>query len=63
MTLFIRRPGSESTYPEPPEFGVRVVLREGDRIVRRTAAGEVSVVRVSDAGTYALEDLTVDRQE
>jgi hypothetical protein len=63
MKLYIRRVRPESTYPEPPEFGVRVVLREGDKIVRRTPAGEVSVVRVSDARTYALEDLTVDRPE
>jgi hypothetical protein len=33
--------------PITPEFGVRVMLREGDRVVRRTADGEIEVKTIT----------------
>jgi len=32
----------------PPEFGVQVVLRKGDKIVRRDARGAIHVRRVTE---------------
>jgi hypothetical protein len=36
--------------PITPEFGVRVMLRAGDKIVRRNAKGEVVVMTITRAG-------------
>jgi len=44
---FFRRTSRRATTPEvPPEFGVRVTLRKGDKIVRRDARGAIHVVQV-----------------
>jgi hypothetical protein len=34
--------------PVPPEFGVQVTLRKGDKIVRRDARGAIHVRRVTE---------------
>jgi hypothetical protein len=48
MRLFNRAvrpvPASGST----PEFGVRLTLRRGDRIVRRDARGAIQITRVTE---------------
>lgn len=36
--------------PITPEFGVRVVLREGDKIVRRSPDGEIEVTTIVRGG-------------
>lgn len=36
--------------PITPEFGVRVVLRAGDKVVRRNARGEVEVTTITRGG-------------
>lgn len=36
--------------PIIPEFGVRVALRVGDKIVRRNAKGEVEVMTIARGG-------------
>ena len=40
--------------PVTPEFGVRVLLRVGDKIVRRNAAGEVEVITITRGGERAM---------
>jgi hypothetical protein len=34
--------------PVAPEFGIRLTLRKGDRVVRRDARGAIHVTRVSE---------------
>ena len=47
MRLF-RRPSRRSPpVLEAPEFGIRLTLRTGDRIVRRDARGAIRVTRVT----------------
>ena len=36
--------------PITPEFGVRVLLREGDKIVRRNPEGEIEVTTIIRGG-------------
>jgi hypothetical protein len=36
--------------PITPEFGVKVLLRVGDKIVRRNAKGEIEVMTVTRGG-------------
>lgn len=40
--------------PITPEFGVRVVLRAGDKIVRRNPKGEVEVMTIARGGERAV---------
>jgi hypothetical protein len=43
----------------PPEFGVRVVLRKGDKVVRRGADGRIVILRVTvDGGATTDEFLS-----
>jgi len=49
MRLFRRSPRRETAAPPvAPEFGVRLTLRKGDRIVRRDARGAIHIRRVLD---------------
>jgi hypothetical protein len=41
--VFGVRPRGVPRVPVTPEFGVRVMLREGDKLVHRDASGEVIV--------------------
>jgi hypothetical protein len=41
------RPRGVARVPITPEFGVRVTLREGDKLVRRDASGEVQVKTIT----------------
>jgi hypothetical protein len=48
MRLFRRRTSRRVVTAEvAPEFGVRVTLRKGDKIVRRDARGGIEVVQVT----------------
>lgn len=40
--------------PITPEFGVRVVLRVGDKVVRRNAKGEVETMTITRGGERGL---------
>jgi hypothetical protein len=40
--------------PVTPEFGVRVLLRVGDKVVRRNAKGEVEVMTITRGGERGL---------
>jgi hypothetical protein len=48
MRLFRRRPRPPVAAPVAPEFGVRLTLRRGDRVVRRDARGAIHVTRVTE---------------
>ena len=49
MRLFRRRTSRRAAIPEvAPEFGVRVTLRKGDKIVRRDAQGAIEVTEVTE---------------
>ena len=45
-----RRGRSTTLAPILPEFGVRVVLRKGDKIVRRSSTGRIVILRVTADG-------------
>jgi hypothetical protein len=45
--LFRRRRGAGAELPLGPEFTVRVTLRRGDKIVRRTAAGSIEIMEIT----------------
>jgi hypothetical protein len=48
MRLFRRRTSRRAVTTEvTPEFGVRVTLRRGDKIVRRDARGAIQVEQVT----------------
>ena len=47
MKLFRRPSRRTPTIPVAPEFGIRLTLRKGDRIVRRDARGAIRVTRVT----------------
>ncbi|HEX9822463.1 MAG TPA: hypothetical protein VGD07_22925 [Methylomirabilota bacterium] len=47
MRLF-RRSSRPAPAPVTPEFGVRLTLRKGDRVVRRDARGAIHVTRVTE---------------
>jgi hypothetical protein len=47
MRFFRRRSPAVPPAAQPPEFGIRVVLRKGDKIVRRDAHGAVCITRVT----------------
>jgi hypothetical protein len=48
--MLFKRVARQSSPPisVPPEFGVQVVLRKGDKIVRRDARGAIHVRRVTE---------------
>jgi hypothetical protein len=49
MRLFRRRISRRTVIHEvAPEFGVRVTLRKGDKIVRRDARGAIQVTEVTE---------------
>ncbi len=48
MRLFRRTPRRAAAPEVAPEFGVRVTLRKGDKIVRRDAKGVIQVVLVTE---------------
>lgn len=48
MRLFRRPPRRAAATPVAPEFGVRLTLRKGDRIVHRDARGAIRVTRVTE---------------
>jgi hypothetical protein len=48
MRLFRRASRRAATVQVAPEFGVRLTLRKGDKIVRRDARGAIHVVRVTE---------------
>ena len=48
MRLFRRVSRRISSAPVAPEFGIRLTLRKGDRIVRRDARGDIHVTRVME---------------
>jgi hypothetical protein len=48
--IFGKRRRRVRNVPITPEFGVRVVLRVGDRVVRRNAKGEIQVVTITRGG-------------
>lgn len=47
MRVFRRSPRRISTVSVAPEFGIRLTLRKGDRIVRRDARGAIHITRVT----------------
>ena len=48
VRLIRRRPDPPPRSPQlTPEFGVRVTLRKGDRIVRRDAAGAIYITTIT----------------
>ena len=48
MRLFRRTSRRAGADDVVPEFGVRVTLRKGDKIVRRDARGAIQVLKVTD---------------
>jgi len=48
MRLFRRTSRKAAAVQVTPEFGVRVTLRKGDKIVRRDARGAIHVVQVTE---------------
>lgn len=48
MRLFRRTARPLATDPVAPDFGVQVVLRKGDKIVRRDARGAISITQVTE---------------
>jgi hypothetical protein len=47
MKLFRRSSRRPRPAPVTPEFGIRLTLHKGDRIVRRDARGAIRVTRVT----------------
>jgi hypothetical protein len=45
--LFRRRQHGGAELPLGPEFTVRVTLRRGDKIVRRTAGGGIEIMEIT----------------
>ena len=45
--LFRRRRSDGAELPLGPEFTVRVTLRRGDKIVRRTARGTIEIMEIT----------------
>lgn len=59
---FFRRTSRRAATPEvPPEFGVRITLRKGDKIVRRDARGAIHVEQVTEEGVDISNVHTVRR--
>jgi hypothetical protein len=48
MRLFKRVARPVQVSRDTPEFGVRLALRRGDRIVRRDARGAIQITRVTE---------------
>jgi hypothetical protein len=48
MRLFRRTTRKAAALQLTPEFGVRVTLRKGDKIVRRDARGTIHVVKITE---------------
>jgi hypothetical protein len=48
MRLFRRTSRRAATREIAPEFGVRLTLRKGDKVVRRDARGAIHVVEVTE---------------
>lgn len=55
MRLFRRKAQVTTPLPPSPEFGVRLLLKKGDKVVGRDARGEVCITCVSQE--------RMDRQE
>jgi hypothetical protein len=60
MKLFRRRSQPPAAVPVAPEFGVRVTLRKGDRVVRRDARGVIHVTRVTEERVEVTDVCKVD---
>jgi hypothetical protein len=43
-----------------PEFGLRLTLRKGDKIVRRDAGGRIEIFRVTGDGTVETVTLATE---
>ena len=48
MRLFRRTSRRAAAAEVAPEFGVRITLRKGDKVVRRDARGAIHVVQVTE---------------
>lgn len=48
MRLFRRTSRRAATIEVAPEFGVRLTLRKGDKIVGRDARGAIQITRVTE---------------
>ena len=48
MRLFRRTSRRAAATEVAPEFGVRLTLRKGDKVVRRDARGAIHVVQVTE---------------
>ena len=48
MRLFRRTSRKTAAIQLTPEFGVRVTLRKGDKIVQRDARGAIHVVQITE---------------
>jgi hypothetical protein len=48
MRLFRRSSRPPVPVPVTPEFGVRLTLRKGDRVVRRDTRGAIHIMRVTE---------------
>jgi hypothetical protein len=48
MRLFRRTSRRAAAIEVAPEFGVRLTLRKGDKVVRRDARGAIHVVEVTE---------------
>lgn len=48
MRLFRRTSRRAATPEVAPEFGVRITLRKGDKVVRRDARGAIHVVHITE---------------
>jgi hypothetical protein len=47
LRLFRRKPSRPES---PPEFGVRLTLTKGDKVVSRDTRGGIHIVRISEHG-------------
>lgn len=50
IAIFRARRPRVTRVPILPEFGVRLVLREGDKLVRRNPHGEVEITTIMRGG-------------
>ena len=60
MRLFRRAARRAAAIKVTPEFGVRLTLRRGDKIVRRDARGAIQVEQVTDE-QVDVRDMPVSR--
>jgi hypothetical protein len=50
IAIFGQRRRRGTRVPILPEFGVRLLLREGDKVVRRNPSGEIEVTTILRGG-------------